>query len=153
HFGIMSAYVNAYTTDVVHKTLRGAGWSILPLDIDPFTLFPRFDPDTNFHGTVFLHTGLFGFPSFDEAMLQQVRKRGGLFIEDSCNSFGCRIGCHDAGSLGDASFFSFRVGKALSTGGGAIRINDARLEESLLTQYSSIPAFSRLEAKWRRCRL
>ena len=150
--GIEDVYVNLYTTDVVHKTLRQAGCTIHPLDVDPFTLFPRLSSEMDFRRSVFLQTGLFGFPSFDEGVLQRVRQGGGLFVEDSCNSLGSQIGQKEAGSLGDASIFSFRVGKALSTGGGALRVNNVYLREGLYERFSSVRAFSACQSKARLCR-
>ena len=150
--GIEDVYVNLYTTDVVHKTLRRAGCTIHPLDVDPLTLFPRLTGDMDFRDSVFLQTGLFGFPSFDEGVLQRVKQGGGLFVEDSCNSLGSRIGQKKAGSLGDASIFSFRVGKALSTGGGALRVNDVHLRDGLYERFSSVRSISALQAKVRICR-
>lgn len=121
--GQFTVYVNAYTTDTVHATLRSLGVKVVPLDVDPFTLVPinkgfKFDRQS-----VVIHTGLFGFSCFNFEIYNQVKKAGGLFVEDSCNSYGTLINGHEAGSLGDASFFSFRVGKAFSSSGGALKIN------------------------------
>ena len=91
HRGIEDVYVNLYTTGVVHDTLRQVGCRIHPIDIDPLNFWPRLCDATDFRGYAFLHTGLFGFPSFDEEVLQRVKRGDGVFVEDSCNSFGCRI--------------------------------------------------------------
>jgi dTDP-4-amino-4,6-dideoxygalactose transaminase len=150
--GIKDVYVNLYTTDVVHKTLRRVGCAIHPLDVDPLTLFPRLKGELDFRNSVFLQTGLFGFPSFDEDVLQRVTQTGGLFVEDCCNSFGSWIGQREAGTLGRASIFSFRVGKALSTGGGALRVNDEDLRAALYDRFSGIRSFSPTQAGSRICR-
>jgi dTDP-4-amino-4,6-dideoxygalactose transaminase len=147
--GIKDVYVNLYTTDVVHKTLRQAGCTIHPIDVDPLTFFPRLTDDSDFTRSVFLQTGLFGFPSFDQGVFQRVKQGGGLFVEDSCNSFGSRIGQKEAGSVGGASVFSFRVGKALSTGGGALRVNDDYLRDGLYQRFSRVPSFSIPQARAR----
>jgi len=45
-----TVYVNAYTTDVVHRVVRSLGLEIRPLDIDPLTFEPVLPPDLDFEG-------------------------------------------------------------------------------------------------------
>ncbi|MDO9164521.1 MAG: DegT/DnrJ/EryC1/StrS family aminotransferase, partial [Rhodoferax sp.] len=120
-----TVYVNAYTTDIVHTTIKRLGVNIIPLDIDPLTLMPvnkeyKFDKHS-----IFIHTGLFGFPCFNSQIYNEVKNAGGVFIEDACNSFGTMVNGREAGSVGDASIFSFRIGKAFSSSGGALKINNS----------------------------
>ncbi len=127
--GISEVFVNAYTTDVVHAVIRSLGLELRPLDIDPETLIARWTPPQHGRPFAFIQTGLFGLPAFDAAIMHEVRRLGGFFIEDCCNSLGTRIGVAEAGTLGDAAIFSHRVGKPLSVGGGMLRINMPELDE------------------------
>jgi dTDP-4-amino-4,6-dideoxygalactose transaminase len=136
--GIRSVAVNAYTTDVVHRTIKAAGLDIIPLDIDPLTFCPRIPQGADLRNCVTIQTGLFGFRSYDDTLPDRVRSAGGIFLEDCCNSFGTMIHGREAGSYGDAAFFSFRVGKPLSSSGGALRLNRQDLLQDGRGRYTRV---------------
>ncbi len=122
--------VNAYTTDVVHNTIRAAGAHPVFFDISPLDFSPRMDTvESALSGNTaaVIHTGLFGFPSDPSGIRELADSRGIPMLEDACNSLGCRIGEKQAGTLGDAGILSFRVGKPLSSGGGALIVNNPGL--------------------------
>lgn len=147
HYGLLDVYVNAYTTDVVHSTIRSLGVNMIPYDIDPYNFKARVQPQKSQAKMVFIQTGLFGFKSFDMAMYQEVKDQDGYFIEDCCNSFGSIIEDQPAGSYGDAAIYSFRVGKALSSGGGALKVNDPTLKKWLESSYHSLKDISSFQSR------
>ena len=139
-------YVNAYTTDVVHVTIESLGLRMIPLDIDPWQFKPV-DKDYRFtDNTIFIQTGLFGFPSFNKEICAHVREAGGFFLEDSCNSWGTMFESSPVGSLGDAAIFSFRVGKAFSSGGGGARFQRKELSEQFTCFYHNLRNPGKLES-------
>jgi len=140
--GQLDVYVNAYTTDVVHTTIRSLGVNLIPYDIDPYDFRARVRPISTSAKLVFIQTGLFGFNCFDKDLYHLVKEQGGYFIEDCCNSFGSIIEDQPAGSYGDAAIYSFRVGKALSSGGGALKVNNEVLKKLLMPAYQSLMEIS-----------
>jgi dTDP-4-amino-4,6-dideoxygalactose transaminase len=136
--GIRSVAVNAYTTDVMHRTIAGAGLEVVPLDVESRTFRPLVPETLDLRTCVVIQTGLFGFNSYDDALPGRVRAAGGVFLEDCCNSFGTMIHGKESGSYGDAAFFSFRVGKPLSSSGGALRINRNDLVAPLRKRYAQV---------------
>ncbi|MCK5035114.1 MAG: DegT/DnrJ/EryC1/StrS aminotransferase family protein [Candidatus Sabulitectum sp.] len=122
--------VNAYTTDVVHNTIKASGANPVLFDISPTTLKPDMNSIKQLvtkNTVAIIHTGLFGFPSFPTELSDQAKALGIPVIEDICNSFGCITGKTKSGTTGDMSILSFRVGKPLSSGGGALIINNPQL--------------------------
>lgn len=119
--------VNAYTTDVVHNTIKSAGARPVCFDIDPLTLLPdldSLDQRITEKTCAVIHTGLFGFPGKPLELVQRMKKLGIPVIEDSCNSFGSSTGSFQSGTIGDLAIVSFRVGKPISSGGGALFVNN-----------------------------
>jgi dTDP-4-amino-4,6-dideoxygalactose transaminase len=120
--------VNAYTTDVVHRTIEAAGAVPVPYDIDPVSL--RADISSvagriSERTGAIVHTGLFGFSCAPADMARHAQEWQIPLIEDACNSLGCIEGDVHVGLFGEYALFSFRVGKPLSTGGGALVANSA----------------------------
>lgn len=118
--------VNAYTTDVVHNTIRAAGANPVFFDISPEDLSPRMESverALSGNTAAVIHTGLFGFPSNPLELRGLADSRGIPMLEDACNSFGCSLHGKRIGTIGDAGILSFRVGKPLSSGGGALLVN------------------------------
>lgn len=139
-------YVNAYTTDVVHTTIKSLNLPIVLLDID-VNNFTSILPNASFdRNSIFIQTGLFGFPSFNNEIYEAVKEAGGIFIEDACNSFGTLIGDKFAGTLGDASIFSFRIGKAFSSGGGGACINSLELRNEFVKFYITLRIPKKVES-------
>ncbi len=72
---------------------------------------------------------LFGVPTDFRPIIDTARKRSILIIEDCAHCVGGEIGTQAAGTLGDASIFSFSYDKPISLGGGgALLLNSAVLE-------------------------
>jgi dTDP-4-amino-4,6-dideoxygalactose transaminase len=67
---------------------------------------------------------LFGVPTDFRPVLDSARRRGILVVEDCAHTFGGKIGNRIAGTIGDASIFSFGHDKPISLcGGGLLLIN------------------------------
>jgi dTDP-4-amino-4,6-dideoxygalactose transaminase len=146
---LRSVAVNAYTTDVVHRTIRALDLDVVPLDIDPKTFCPYLPGHIELRNSVTIQTGLFGFRSYDDGLPRRIKEAGGIFLEDCCNSYGTQIHGKEAGSFGDAAFFSFRVGKPLSSSGGSLKINRGDLTEGIRERYNRVVARSSSEEKAR----
>lgn len=78
---------------------------------------------------------LYGQTAELDPILQLARKHGLKVIEDACQAHGARDKGRRAGSIGDASAFSFYPGKNLGAfgDGGAVTTNDAALAERIRT--------------------
>jgi dTDP-4-amino-4,6-dideoxygalactose transaminase len=82
---------------------------------------------------------LFGVPSDFRPIQRAAAELGVLIIEDCAHTIGARIGNAVAGSLGDLTIFSFTYNKPISVGGGgALLINNAKLEPLLQLPEASI---------------
>jgi dTDP-4-amino-4,6-dideoxygalactose transaminase len=80
-----------------------------------------------YHAVIVPH--LFGVPSDFRPILQTAAELGVLLIEDCAHTLGGKIGNALAGTVGDASIFSFNYDKPISLGGGgALLINNSELE-------------------------
>ena len=72
---------------------------------------------------------LFGVPTDFRPVLDSARRRGIFVIEDCAHTFGGKIGHQTAGTVGDASIFSFGHDKPMSlAGGGLLLINRREIE-------------------------
>ena len=128
--------VNAYTTDVVHSTIRAAGASPVCFDIDPVNLQPEMESVKKLISQktrAAIHTGLFGFPCDPAGFVSDMASNSVPVIEDACNSFGCSIDGQPSGSFAGLAIASFRVGKPVSSGGGALIVNDTKADFSVLS--------------------
>jgi len=137
--------VNAYTTDIVHKTIFAAGAKPRPYDINPETLEPDLDSIRNEwtdNVSAIVHTGLFGLPCNPSGIREESLRRNVPMIEDSCNSFGTLWHGEQCGLFGDLAIFSFRVGKPLSSGGGVLIINNPRIKKRSDFELTKVPAVS-----------
>lgn len=74
-----------------------------------------------------------GCPAQDTLKIKEyTEKHNLLFLEDSAQSLGARIGTQHVGSFGDAGMFSFCQDKMITTGeGGVIVTNDKSIYEKL----------------------
>lgn len=72
---------------------------------------------------------LFGVPTDFRPVLDSARRRGIFVIEDCAHTFGGKISHQTAGTIGDASIFSFGHDKPMSLGGGGLLlINRSEIE-------------------------
>lgn len=80
-----------------------------------------------------IYPQLFGNMSNLNDVSKFCKEKNILLVEDSCQSFGCKINNSYAGSLGDISTFSFNTNKIISgvTGGGMILTDDSYIAESI----------------------
>jgi len=137
--------VNAYTTDVVHSTIIAAGAQPQLFDINPITLEPA--PDSirqmKFDNiALIIHTGLFGLPCNPTGLLFEAQKHSIPLVEDACNSFGTRWREGLCGQYGSLAILSFRVGKPLSSGGGALLTRDLVLADKIRSRLRRVPEAS-----------
>jgi perosamine synthetase len=115
--------VPAFTFWVVPEIVRVAGLTPVFADIDPqtFTLSPSaveraVTPKTR----AVVPTHLYGLPCDMDPILDVARRHGLKVIEDCAHSLGATYKGRMAGTLGDASFFSFQAFKPLNTYGGGL---------------------------------
>lgn len=73
----------------------------------------------SFHAAIVI-PHLFGVPTDFRAVIGTAKKLGVTIIEDCAHTLGGKIGKHVAGTIGDASIFSFNYDKPISLGGGGI---------------------------------
>jgi dTDP-4-amino-4,6-dideoxygalactose transaminase len=135
--------IPALTFWVVPEIARTAGCRVVFADIDPrtFTLDPKslervITPATR----AVVPTHLYGVPC-DMDAIRQIAKRHGLYIiEDCAHSLGTMYHGQAAGTLGDASFFSFQTIKPLNAYGGGMAYTR---NSQLASQIESLAAAER----------
>src|SRR5436190_21251217 len=115
--------VPAFTFWVVPEIARVAGLTPVFADIDPvtFTLSPEaleraITPRTR----AVMPTHLYGLACDMNPILALARRHNLKVIEDCAHSLGATYDGRMAGTLGDASFFSFQAFKPLNTFGGGL---------------------------------
>lgn len=115
----------ALTFWVVPEIARVAGFTPVFADVDPTT----FSMDTSSLQRVIsprtravVPTHLWGQPCDMDAILDVARDHGLVVIEDCAHALGATYRGRPAGTLGDASFFSFQLLKPLNTYGGGMAV-------------------------------
>ncbi len=135
--------IPALTFWVVPEIARVAGCRVVFADIDPrtFTLDPKsleraITPKTR----AVVPTHLYGVPC-DMDAIQDIAARHKLhIIEDCAHSLGTTYHGRAAGTMGDASFFSFQTIKPLNAyGGGMAYARDAGLADRIRSQAEAEP--------------
>jgi dTDP-4-amino-4,6-dideoxygalactose transaminase len=144
--------VPAFTFWVVPEIARVAGLTPVFADVDPvtFTLSPAavaraITPRTR----VVLPTHLYGMACDMDPILELARRHNLRVIEDCAHSLGATYKGRMAGTLGDASFFSFQAFKPLNTyGGGLAWMRDANVAQRVgeLADAEAWPSEKRVEA-------
>ena len=130
--------VNAYTTDVVHKAIMAAGAMPRPFDLIPETLEPDLDSvrrSWSNNTAALIHTRLFGLPCNPTGLRQEARQWGIPMV----NCLGILWRGHLCGQFGQAAILSFRVGKPLSSGGGALVTNSPAIAEKIAARMKTVP--------------
>ena len=121
--------VPALTFWVVPEMTRVAGLTPVFVDIDPATyaidaaaIERAITPNTR----AILPTHLYGLPCDMDPILEIAKRHNLKVIEDCAHALGAQYKGRMAGTLGDASFFSFQAFKPLNTyGGGLSWVRDA----------------------------
>jgi len=121
--------VPALTFWVVPEITRVAGLTPVFVDIDPATyaidaaaIERAITPNTR----AILPTHLYGLPCDMDPILEIAKRHNLKVIEDCAHALGAQYKGRMAGTLGDASFFSFQAFKPLNTyGGGLSWVRDA----------------------------
>src|SRR4051812_2619455 len=115
--------VPALTFWVVPEITRVAGLTPVFVDIDPATyaidaaaIERAITPNTR----AILPTHLYGLPCDMDPILDIARRHNLKVIEDCAHGLGAQYKGRMAGTLGDASFFSFQAFKPLNTYGGGL---------------------------------
>lgn len=132
----------AFTCLAVPEGIRATGASPVFVDIqsggvnlDAEDLKQKITPKTR--AIIVQHT--FGIPANMPAILQVAREHSIPVIEDCCHSLDSHLDGQRVGTFGVAAFYSFEWGKPIVAGiGGAARVNDPTLFESMLRDYSSL---------------
>jgi dTDP-4-amino-4,6-dideoxygalactose transaminase len=115
----------ALTFWVVPEMVRVAGLTPVFADIDPATF--NLDPDAlerciTDRTVAVVPTHLYGLPCRMDRILSIAHRRGLKVIEDCAHAFGARFEDRQAGTMGDAAFFSFQTLKPLNTYGGGMAV-------------------------------
>jgi len=119
--------IPAYTCFSVASAIARAGLVIRLCDIDPKT----FDLDLTALSRLDLRaalcvisSGLFGIPG-DLSELERIARRAGAFVvDDAAQCLGATYRGRPCGTFGDAGFYSFGRGKALTTMGGGVLVTN-----------------------------
>jgi dTDP-4-amino-4,6-dideoxygalactose transaminase len=126
----MSPYTFASDAAVVRQLGAEVAFCDIARDdynIDPELLDELLSRDPSIKVVVPVHIG--GMPCKMGRILEIARSRGVRVVEDSAHGFPLRLPEGHAGTLGDASFFSFYATKTITTGEGGMVL--CRDEEAL----------------------
>jgi perosamine synthetase len=133
----------ALTFWVVPEMVRVAGLTPVFADVDPYTfnLDPAaFERAITERTVAVVPTHLYGLPCSMEAILSIARRYRLKVIEDCAHALGARYQGQQAGTFGDAAFFSFQTLKPLNTYGGGIAIaRDSHVLEGVRLQANAEP--------------
>jgi dTDP-4-amino-4,6-dideoxygalactose transaminase len=144
HLGIKEGdeiILPSYTVHIVPNIIRAVGARPVFVDVDEntFNIDPRLIKKKITKKTkAILPTHLFGQPCDMGPIMELAEKYDLLVIEDCCQACGAEYKKMKVGALGDASFFSFAIGKNLTTfGGGMITTNNNELVENIRNEIES----------------
>src|SRR5678815_3414855 len=143
--------VPALTFWVIPEMVRVAGLTPVPADVDPrtFNLDPRaFERAITSRTVAVVPTHLYGLPCDMDAILTIAERHGLAVVEDCAHALGARQHGRQAGTFGDAAFFSFQTLKPLNTyGGGAAIVRDPALRARVraLAQAEPWPSEARVK--------
>lgn len=137
-------FLPAFTCSVVQDAILSTGLTPTHYDftepsgkLDWEKLISLLDSDTG----VIIITHFYGVPIDFRQIVQECRKRKVVIIEDCAHTLGGKIHDQMAGTLGDASIFSFNYDKPISLGwGGFALINNMQPFESSSTKDCRTPS-------------
>jgi dTDP-4-amino-4,6-dideoxygalactose transaminase len=115
----------ALTFWVVPEMVRVAGLTPVFADVDPqtFNLDPAaFERAITDRTVAVVPTHLYGLPCEMDPILSIAERHGLRVVEDCAHALGARYKGRQAGTFGDAAFFSFQTLKPLNTYGGGMAI-------------------------------
>ena len=120
--------VSAFNCPVIKEAIHTAGWNMMAYDLESEVGYQNWDSFVNTVNNnigAILITHYFGVPSDFGGLIDFCKKKGVVIIEDCAHSFGATINGKQAGTIGDASIFSFNYDKPISLGwGGMALINN-----------------------------
>src|SRR3954453_18820362 len=135
--------VPALTFWVVPEMVRVAGLTPVPADVNPrtFNLDPRaFERAITDRTVAVVPTHLYGLPCDMDAILAIAERHGLAVIEDCAHALGARQNGRQAGTFGDAAFFSFQTLKPLNSYGGGMAVaRDPEVLARVRTQAEAEP--------------
>ncbi len=139
-FVLAAAFNCSVVADAIHKS----GFKIAPYDfsnefgrIDEFKLEQLLNENV---GAIII-SHFFGVPVDFRRIIEKCHEKKIFIIEDCAHTLGGKIGQLKAGTLGDASIFSFNYDKPISLGwGGALLVNNPSLVDSLSKVSIKIPS-------------
>ena len=117
----------AYTYHVIPAVIIALGLKPVFVDIeaDTFNINPRLIEEKITKKTkAVIPTHLFGYPCDMDAVMKIARKHKLFVIEDCAQACGAEYKGKKAGSIGDASYFSFEISKNMNTFGGSMIVTD-----------------------------
>ena len=132
--------VPLYTCEAVFRAIAKAGCTPVFLDIDPrtYTLDPAAVRTKTNDLDAVIPIRVFGQPADVESL--RIGDRQVRVIEDCAHALGTQVSGQMAGSKGDASFFSFRLGKVVSAGStGMLLVRDRTIFESAREMWAGLP--------------
>ncbi len=145
--------VQSFTCVAAVNPILWAGLKPVFVDIDQANLSlslddlkTRINPRTK--AIIVQHS--FGIPGPIEAVVKLARKQGILVIEDCAHALGVPVVGPKLGTYGDAAIISFGIEKTMSTKfGGALILNNSKLQSSVDAVYETVPKLSRRESlRW-----
>jgi perosamine synthetase len=135
--------VPALTFWVVPEMIRVAGLTPVFADVDPrtFNLDPSsFERAITPRTVAVVPTHLYGLPCDMDAIVAIARRHGLAIVEDCAHALGATYRGGQAGTLGDAAFFSFQTLKPLNTYGGGLAVaRDAHVLQRVRAQAQAEP--------------
>lgn len=139
--------VQSFTCVAAVNPILWAGLKPVFVDIDPTNLSlslkslqNRISPRTK--AIIVQHS--FGIPSHIEHIVALAHARGLIVIEDCAHALGAPQAGRKLGTFGDAAILSFGIEKTLSTKvGGALMINNPKLNLSVEPEYQAMPKMTR----------
>lgn len=135
--------VPAFNCSVVQDAIEAAGYQSRLYDFSPQPgqfdweqVISAMDDETG----VLIVTHYFGVPVNFRPVLEACEQRGIVVIEDCAHTLGGLIGDQLAGTLGDASVFSFNYDKPISLGwGGVSVINNVAAFDAVFSDDYRVP--------------
>jgi perosamine synthetase len=139
--------IQAYTCNAVPNPVLWAGAKPIYVDINQETLNADLDDlaskiSSKTKLIIIQHT--FGRPAEMDKILELAKKWGIYVLEDCAHSLGAKYQGRFLGTFGDAAVLSFGREKVISClTGGALIVNNPKLEKDISLFASSLPPFSR----------
>jgi len=139
----------SYNFPVVPMVIKMLGFKPVFVDVDPetCTIDPKLiEKSITKRTKAILITHLAGQSCAMEEILAIKEKYNLKLIEDAVQSFGAEYNARKVGTFGDVSFFSFHVGKGLTTfAGAAVLTNDEVIYEQIKKTANEYGSFNTVQ--------